>query len=124
MMDIQILDGEFSVCKLENSLKHDLPGDLLFYAKTDEEFSLVCPSEHTPEDATKVQPSWRAMRIAGELDFSLTGVIAGLAGLLAAEQIPVFVVSTYNTDYLLVNKHHLEKACRAFLAAGHHIIRG
>lgn len=122
-MNLQVLDGEFSVCKLENGLTGDLPGDFLFYAKTDEEFSLVCPSECVPANAQKTQPEWRALRIAGELDFSLTGVIAGLAGILAERQIPVFVVSTYNTDYLLVNKHNLETACQAFSAAGHHILR-
>ena len=67
----------------------------------------MCPECFAPQNALVRDDGWRAMRIEGILDFSLVGILAKLAGVLANQQIPVFAVSTYNTDYLLVKKDKL-----------------
>ena len=67
----------------------------------------MCPECIAPQNALVRDDGWRAMRIEGILDFSLVGILAKLAGVLANQQIPVFAVSTYNTDYLLVKKDKL-----------------
>ena len=61
---------------------------------------------------------WRALRIAGTLDFSLTGVLSTLTALLAAAQIPVFAVSTYDTDYILTRETDFDRAICALADGG------
>jgi hypothetical protein len=67
----------------------------------------------------EVEGGWRALKVAGPLDFALTGVLASLAGPLAEAGISVFVVSTYDTDYVLIREVDLEAARAALVAAGH-----
>jgi hypothetical protein len=50
---------------------------------------------------------WVALRVQGPLDFTLTGIVAELSRCLAAALVSVFVVSTYDTDYLLVREGDL-----------------
>lgn len=119
-MEIKIIDGEFSVCQTEDFSKVDFSEDFLFTGKTDEENSLVCKTECVPDNAVKREDGWRAMRIEGTLDFSLTGIIAGISKVLAEKKIGVFVVSTYNTDYVLVKD--LKGATQALKDAGYSIV--
>jgi hypothetical protein len=67
----------------------------------------------------RCEGGWRALRVAGSLDFSLVGVLAGLLDPLARAGVSVFVLSTFDTDYLLVKGHDLEKALAALRRAGH-----
>jgi hypothetical protein len=69
----------------------------------------------------QAEPDWRVLAIQGPLDFALTGVIAGLSGRLAAAAISVFVVSTYDTDYVLVRDADVSRAVAALRDAGHAI---
>ena len=66
-----------------------------------------------------MEKDFKCMKIEGPLDFSLIGVIASLSSLLAEHQISCFVVSTFNTDYILVRKERLERAVEVFMANGH-----
>ncbi len=59
------------------------------------------------------------MKVEGPLDFSLTGVLASLAGPLARAGIPIFAISTFDTDYLLVKAANLEAAIAALESVGH-----
>jgi uncharacterized protein len=63
------------------------------------------------------------MQVEGTLPFSLTGVLAAIAAPLAEAQVSIFAVSTYDTDYVLVEEGELEKAVRVLEAAGHAIQR-
>ena len=80
--------------------------------------SVVCPVERAPAGARAEGP-FAALRVAGTLDFSLTGVMAGLAGALADAGLSVLAISTYDTDYLLVRRGELEAAAAALRGAGH-----
>jgi hypothetical protein len=71
--------------------------------RTPSELSVVCPEEDLPPSVTeKVERDWRAFEVQGPLPFGLTGVVSGLTSPLAAAGIPVFVLSTFDTDYVLV----------------------
>jgi hypothetical protein len=71
--------------------------------RTPDELSIVCPEEDLPPSVTEnVDRDWRAFQVIGPLPFGLTGVVSGLTSPLAAAGIPVFVLSTYDTDYVLV----------------------
>lgn len=109
-MRLKVLEMEFSVCKIRETAAAGLLGKWMFYANTDEECSLVCPSGAVPEDCLEREDGWRAFRIEGVLDFSLIGILAKISGILAACEIGIFVVSTYNTDYIFVKERQLEHA--------------
>jgi len=84
--------------------------EFCFVGKTDEELSLVCSSEFVPKNTIVCDSGWRAFRIEGILDFSLTGILARAANILANAKIPIFAVSTYNTDYILIKNEFFQKA--------------
>ncbi|WP_430609408.1 ACT domain-containing protein [Enterococcus sp. DIV0876] len=82
----------------------------LFFAHTEDEYSLVLPTAAVPKETVAREDGWQALMIVGVLDFSLVGILADLSGLLAAHEISIFAVSTYNTDYILIKNHQIEQA--------------
>lgn len=71
--------------------------------RTPHELSVVCAEDDLPPSVDEfVERDWRAFELVGPVPFTTTGVISGLTAPLAAEGIGVFVISTYDTDYLLV----------------------
>ena len=98
-----------------------LNSDFYFIGKTDEEISLVCVTEHTPANATERDDGWKAFRIQGVLDFSLVGVLAQISEILAEKDIAIFVVSTFNTDYILVKQKKFECALKILADKGYTI---
>ena len=101
-MKFATLDLDFSICKINDISGVDFSRLFVFLSKTDEEISLVCESKHVPANATAVEPDWKGFRVDGVLDFGLVGVIASITKVLADAEISVFVVSTYNTDYVFL----------------------
>lgn len=118
---IELLSGEFSICKLEDYSQLDLSGEFCFTGRTDSEYSLVCPAGEIPANALARDDGWRAFRIRGTLDFSLVGILAGIAGILAAEDVGIFAISTFDTDYILTRRENLGRAFAALAAAGYAI---
>ena len=121
-MELERLDHELSVCRLASGGKLDINTNFFFAARTDGELSLVCRTEDAPANAEKREDGWRAFRIRGELDFSLTGILARISGVLAENGIGIFAVSTYNTDYILVKKERFEKALKALESVGYTVV--
>lgn len=78
--------------------------------RTPEEMSVVCEEDGLPPSVTRVERGWRAFSLAGPIPFDETGVMASLVAPLAAAKVPVFVLSTYDTDWLLVRTANLAKA--------------
>jgi hypothetical protein len=82
--------------------------------------TVVCPTRDAPAAETR-EDGWRLLSVRGPLEFALTGVLAALAGELAAAGVSLFAVSTYDTDHILVKSDDLERAVRALREAGHEI---
>ena len=120
-MKLEILSGEFTVCKVTSAADLDLRAGFCFIGKTDEEISLVCLTTDTPARTTDREDGWKGFRIQGILDFSLVGILSELSGLLAENRIGIFAVSTYNTDYIFVKKDHFAQAMRVLSDAGYEI---
>ena len=120
-MKIKKIDYDFSVCKTEDFSLVDLQNEYCFVGKTDEENSLVCITEKVPDNVTIRDDNWKAFRIDGILDFSLIGILAKIATLLAEKNIGIFVISTYNTDYILTKKDDYDKALEVLSGAGYEI---
>lgn len=120
-MNIEFLNIDFTVCKVNDLSKVNFDSDFIFVGKTDNELSVVCPTADLPTNAACQEDGWRAFRIVGTLDFSLVGVIAKISSLLSESGIPVFVVSTYNTDYVLVKKENEAKTIEVLSGAGYRL---
>ena len=88
--------------------------------RTPDELSIVCLQDSVPPDVT-CRRGWRCLRVEGPLDFAQTGVLASLAGPLADAGVPVFVISTYDTDYLLVSEPQATLTVDVLTSAGHRI---
>lgn len=121
-MEIKILDYDFSVCKVSNYSLVNFESDYCFIGKTDEENSLVCITNDVPVNTTERDDGWKAFRIQGILDFSLIGILSKISTLLAENEIGIFAVSTYNTDYILTKKENFDKAIDVLIKAGYHVV--
>lgn len=120
-MNIEIINGEFTVCKVADYSLVKLDDEYVFVGRTDGESSLICPTEKVPTNTTERIDGWRALRLQGVLDFSLIGVLSKLLGVLADEKIGIAAVSTFNTDYVFVKDNDFEHALNALQGAGYRI---
>jgi hypothetical protein len=93
--------------------------DFLSITRTRRELSIVCRDEAVPSDVSEVQRGYRAFAVTGTLDFAEIGIIAALSIPLAEAGVPIFGISTYDTDHLLVPEAMLEAAIAALREAGH-----
>lgn len=91
--------------------------------RTPRELSVVCPQDDLPPSVETAERGWRALEVEGPIPFGETGVISGLTAPLAAAGIPVFVISTYDTDLLLVQETFLDRAV-ALLARNGNLTNG
>lgn len=123
-MDIEIkrIDGKFSVCKVVELSALAPDARYCFTAVTDAERSVICQTKDVPQNTTEREDGWRAFRIEGVLDFSLIGVLAEIATLLAKEQIALLAVSTYNTDYVFVKQENEGRALATLADNGYKIL--
>jgi hypothetical protein len=96
------------------------PTPVFSVTRTATELSIVCEAAGAPAGA-EVEGGWRALRVAGPLAFELTGVLSSLANPLAAAGVPIFALSTFDTDYLLVAEANLPTALGALRRAGHRV---
>jgi hypothetical protein len=118
---LTLLPGRFAVCRLEPSAAVPPWADgvpLASVTRTAEELSVVCAEEAVPA-GVKAETGWKALRLEGPVPFSTVGVISGLTAPLAAQGIPVFVLSTFDTDYLLLKESVLGRAQKALAKAGY-----
>ena len=119
-MTIEVIQGSYAVCKLKQIPQVQKAATLFFLTVTNSEISLVCEDELIPHDC-KAEKGFSAMRIAGILDFSLNGILAKISGILEQEGVSIFAISTYDTDYILVKDHDLERAIETLTQSGHQI---
>ncbi len=118
---LSILDETYIIHKLDQST--NLPEELIeceFYSlsNSQEELSLVCPEQMLIQ-SEKSSPNWKCLKVAGPLDLNLTGILAGLSDTLAKAKISIFAISTFETDYVLIQKQVLETAKSALKSAGY-----
>lgn len=115
--------GRFAVCKLPPDSAvpaWGMAGDVFSVTRTVEELSVVCRQELVPS-GTQAEIGWRCLRVAGAMPFTLVGVLASLTGPVAAAGVGIFVVSTFDTDYLFVKEAEFQAAVAALRGAGHSV---
>lgn len=110
-----------------------LEGEFFCVVRTPDELSIVYPEDACPEDACQedvctedrmphaptIERGWVALKLEGPFPFSMTGVLASFVQPLAEAQIPIFAISTFDTDYVLIKRENLEQALAALDMAGH-----
>lgn len=121
-LTIKPITEEFVVCQVEDYAQVNLENPFVFTGATDDEKSLVCPIALVPENALTVDKTWSAFRIEGVLDFSLIGILSKISSLLAENNIGIFAISTYNTDYILTKTTDFQSALRVLEEAGYQIL--
>lgn len=119
-IQIEPLKIELSVCKVVNYSQIDINTEICFTGRTDDENSLVCPTDTVPDNTIDRDDGWRAMRICGMLDFSLVGILSGISSELERQGIGIFAISTFNTDYILVKDKDFTKALESLIKKGYH----
>lgn len=121
-MEIKKIRHDFSVCKVVDYSLVDFSKEFMFAGKTDEEASLVCLTSDVLANATKREDGWKAFRIQGILDFSLIGILSAISGILAENEIGIFAISTFNTDYILTKAENFQRAIEVLAYAGYVIV--
>ncbi len=122
-LTLSVLTDTYAVCSLDPAASTPgwaLAGDFISLTRTPDELSVVAPQSRVPGEV-KSEPDWRVLQVQGPLDFALTGILATLAQGLAEAGIPIFAVSTYRTDYVLVKSHQLARAIDVLRASGHQV---
>jgi uncharacterized protein len=123
VMDVPLalLAQRFAVCRLGSEAtwpEWARSGALLALVRTRSEVSVTCEERFVPPEV-KAERGWRALRVEGQLDFSLVGVLAGISTCLAEAGVSLFVVSTFDTDYVLVKDGLLDRALDALRSGGY-----
>lgn len=111
MITLETIDGTYSIHQFD--IKDALPPDIFksdFYSatRTGDEISVVT-KDPVKVASQKTSAGWKCLRVAGILDFSMTGIIHDITKPLKDNGIPVFVISTYNTDYIFVKEESFER---------------
>jgi hypothetical protein len=113
-MRLELLKPEFAIARLEATapVPEWARGEFVSITRTADELSIVCEGR-----------GFRCLKIEGPLDFSLVGVLASIADTLARTAVPIFAISTFDTDYILIGDAHLDRAMAALERDGHVVRR-
>ena len=114
-LTLQLLSETFSIHSLPAHSKipeQVFAAKIYFIGKTNDEVSIVIP-EHIELNSDDIEPDWKVLEVVGPLGFSLTGILASIATVLADEKISIFAVSTFDTDYILVKNSKVPQAVKA-----------
>ena len=120
-MSFSRVTGSFAICRLgPNVAVPDwaLRGTFFSITSTSDELSIVCPQEQVP---SRLSPDtdWACLKLQGPFPFSETGILTSFVQPLSQRAIPLFAISTFDTDYVLVKQAWIEKAVTALREAGH-----
>lgn len=121
-MRLSILPGAVAVCRLPSdaSVPEWARGAFLSITRTADELSIVCDDGAVPADV-KAERGWRVLKLEGPIPFEMTGVASALLAPLAAARISIFLISTYDTDYLLLQAGTFARAVDVLRGAGYEI---
>jgi hypothetical protein len=93
-------------------------GEFTSITRTADELSIVCPADNVPPDVHSPH-RWICLKLEGPFPFELTGVLLSFIEPLSRNGVPIFAISTYDTDYVLVQEEWAGAGLSALQAAGH-----
>jgi hypothetical protein len=126
ILKYRVLAERLAVCRLapDSAIPAWILDEEFFcVARTREELSIVCAENARLEDSlpqgSQIERGWAALKLQGPFPFSMTGVLASFVQPLADAKIPIFAISTFDTDYVFIKRETLPQALTALSAAGH-----
>lgn len=122
-LKLQLLKEEFTIHQFNPEIKiplEKLSGDNFWIGKTKDELSIVCDSTIDLK-SNKQEKNWSALKIVGPLSFDQIGIIAEISSCLATEKIPIFVISAFETDYILIKKSKINQAVKTLNLQGYSV---
>lgn len=127
-VDLRSLAGDYVIARLSPTapvpaalLEANPTNGFVSVTRTPQELSIVCPANLAPADA-EIDGTWSALYAGGPIPFGLTGVVTSLVAPLSAAGCPVFVVSTFDGDILMMPSDKFAHAREWLTAAGHRLI--
>ena len=120
-MKFRLLPQRLAVCRLGADApvpEWALEAAFFSLVRTSDELSIVCGEERVPHDV-RGEKGWVALKLEGPFPFSLTGVLAAFLDPLAEARIPIFAISTFDTDHVLIKQEDVARAVEVLTAAGH-----
>jgi uncharacterized protein len=125
-----VIPGAYAICGLPANAP--LPAwagsGFTSITRTADELSIVCEERHLPADPggveLKADHGWALLRLHGPFPLDAIGVLASVARPLAEAEISLFAISTFDTDYILVKRIHVQQAIAALTLAGHTLVEG
>lgn len=124
ILTMKLLKERYGVCRLDKTeLIPEWAKDSDFFSitKTSDELSIVCTQENIPKDI-KCERDWRILKVQGPLDFSLIGILSSISTILSKNEISIFAISTYDTDYILVRNKDIDNAINALIKENYEVI--
>jgi uncharacterized protein len=118
------IPGQFAICKLPVGAPIPawaLKGVFTSVTRTADELSMVCEADNLPADVNS-ESHWICLKLEGPFAFTQTGILASFIDPLAENAIPIFAISTYDTDYVLIKEEHWAVAYPALQNAGHQLL--
>ena len=117
-IELERYPGEYAIVKLEEEINIQTLAEkatFLCFTRTDDEFSLVVDMAHAPRGMEQ-SSNWQLLKIRGPLDFAMVGVLNQVLEPLSVNGISIFVISTFDTDYLLIKSNQVDQACQILSA--------
>jgi hypothetical protein len=124
--ELSLLPERFAICRLAPDAvvpEWATRGEFFSITRTSDELSVVTETVLVPE-RLRTEVSWRVMKVHGPFDLSEVGVLAALVAPLATAGVSVFTISTFDTDYLLLQCSQLREAVASLRNAGHTVHEG
>lgn len=122
-LSFSILDGRFALSRLpaESAEPHWAKGPFAAVIRSREGLTVVSPEGVVPQGGAETKPGFRCLEIGGAHALDAVGVVAAASAPLASAGISLFLFSTWETDYILIEETELDRARTALRLAGHSI---
>jgi hypothetical protein len=119
------LPGPYAIVRLapDAAIPAWASGEFTSITRTAAELSIVCPHSSIPPDIDPGLP-WMCLKLEGPFPFSMTGVLLSFIEPLSSNGVPIFAISTYDTDYVLVQEEFARAALNALQAGRHELAAG
>ncbi|MGB8321555.1 MAG: ACT domain-containing protein [Candidatus Acidiferrum sp.] len=120
---LSLLPNQYVILKLAadaETPKWAANGEFFSVTRTSDELSIVTAFANVPGQM-RIESKWRVLKVHGPFALDEVGVLAALAAPLSAAAISIFVISTYDTDYLLINEQQCDAAISALQNEGHRV---
>lgn len=123
-LKFRLLPGAYAVVRLAPDAPVPdwaMKGDFNSITRTTDELSIVCPAVNVPPEVHSPH-RWICLKLEGPFPFSQTGVLLSFIEPVSTKNVPIFAISTYDTDYVLIQEE-FAWAIEVLREAGHELKR-